>query len=102
MSSHERPDLTAFADLQLLVRNLAEELAGFRRRALQAETRLKEMDRVASSGGVSSARVVALEKENRQLRERLEAATTRVRAVLERVRFVRQQHGGAGPAAPDR
>lgn len=97
-SSSERPDLAAFAELQHLVRSLTEELAGFRRRALQAETRLKETERVTSSGGVSSARVVALEKENRVLRERLEAATTKVRAVLDRVRFVRQQHGGAGPA----
>ena len=42
MSDSVRPDRAAFAELERLVRNLGEELAFFRRRALEAERRLRE------------------------------------------------------------
>lgn len=105
----------AFAELEQLVRHLGEELSAFRRRALQAEARMKALEAelsdrqaaeeraaakaVAAAGAdalASHPRVTALETENADLRRRLEAATTRTRQVLDRVRFLRQQqaHGG--------
>ena len=92
-SGSARPEITAFRDLAQLVRHLEDELASFRRRALSAEARVKELE--ASSGGVSLD-AVALERENADLRLRLEGASTRTQQLLERVRFVRQQSAKAG------
>ena len=100
-----------FLELQRLVRALTEELATFRRRALQAEGRLRELEEAlaasdarvgdsdgrnsaaASAGGgvADAARLDALERENASLRARLDGATERTRELLERVRFLRQQ-----------
>ena len=43
MSDNVRPEITAFRELETLVGRLADELAGFRRRALVAEARVKEL-----------------------------------------------------------
>jgi len=84
----------AYRELERLVRLLGEELAGFRRRALQAESKLKSLD--AGGNGVAAApsaqRLAALERENTRLRTRLDTAAERTRQMLERVRFLRQQH----------
>ena len=95
MSDPARPELPAepaFRELEFLVRNLGEELATFRKRAHQAEARLKALG--ASPAGDASAeeRVSALETENEQLRARIEQASARTRVMLDRVRFLRQQH----------
>lgn len=83
-------------ELETLVHHLADELAGFRRRALLAESRLKEVE--GSEGGSASLelaqRIASLERENEHLHERLQAATSRARRMLERVRFLRQQAQG--------
>ena len=93
-SDSERPDIEAFQELQQLVRHLGDELASFRRRALGAEARVKALE--ASSGGrINPERMEKLEVENAVLRQRLESARTRTRQVLDRVRFLRQQHEGA-------
>jgi hypothetical protein len=86
------PAASAFRELEFLVRNLGEELATFRKRAHAAEARLKNLS--ASPAGDASAeeRVAALEAENARLRERLGKATDRTHAMLDRVRFLRQQH----------
>jgi hypothetical protein len=93
MSDNERPDQHAFDDLNTLVRHLADELAAFRRRALVAEARLKELE--AHEGGTANlqlaSRSAELESENERLRERLEAASGRARKMLERVKYLRQQ-----------
>jgi hypothetical protein len=97
VSDPARPDQAAFAELQQLIGLLAEELAAFRRRALAAEQKAKEL---ASTGdvptlfepGAAHERVAALEAENAMLRERLAKATDRTRAMLDRVKFLRQQH----------
>jgi predicted RNase H-like nuclease (RuvC/YqgF family) len=91
VSDSVRPE-KAFAELQTLVRHLGEELASFRRRAQQAEARVKEFDSKSSSGSVSPQRVQKLEKENAELSKKLNAARTRTRQMVERVRFLRQQH----------
>jgi len=87
--------MESFKELQQLVRHLGEELTSFRRRALQAEARMKSVD--GSSGGtkVTPERVERLELENAELRKRVETARARTRQVLERVRFLRQQHEAA-------
>ena len=100
-----QPDEAAFQELQYLVRNLVDELAGFRRRALAAEGRLRDMEPASSShngasGGSAapasaelSSRLSELEQENAVLRARLDSAAERTRRMLDRVRFLRQQHG---------
>ena len=103
MSDNVRPETVAFHELETLVRHLGDELASFRRRALMAEARLKEVD----GGGAQSlmdeqrtlaARCVTLEQENAALRSRLDSATTRATQMLDRVRFIRQQ-AQSGPDA---
>jgi hypothetical protein len=100
MSDSERPEITAFLELEQLVRHLADELAGFRRRALLAESRVRELESEEAEPDVReqramSERVSQLEEENSVLRSRLESATARTRQMLERVRFIRQQAQGA-------
>jgi hypothetical protein len=96
MSDSERPEIAAFRDLEQLVRHLGDELAGFRRRALVAESRLRDLETEERAPEVVQQRalderVTELEHENAVLRARLESATERTRQMLERVRFIRQQ-----------
>lgn len=92
MSDSVRPDVAALAALRQLIRHLGEELASFRRRALQAESRLRALEAHTERGGVSLERAQELENENAELRRRLDVATTRAQRMLDRVRFLRQQH----------
>ena len=89
----EPADVQAFGELEQLVRNLGEELSGMRKRAQAAEARLQA---IATKGGGGDAaaeeRVAQLEAENAQLRARLGEASERTGKVLDRVRFLRQQH----------
>ena len=93
MSDTEREGelVTAFDELEQVVRHLGDELASFRKRALTAEGRLKEMEGEQDGSPASSADVRRLERENARLRARLETSTARAREMLERVRFLRQQ-----------
>ena len=96
MSDSVRPETTAFAELEQLVKHLGDELASFRRRALQAEARLKTLESTGVKGVVSPERVQFLERENAGLTDRLDAARARTQQMIDRVRFLRQQHDGAG------
>jgi hypothetical protein len=82
--------------LEALVRNLGEELSTFRKRAQAAEARLKAIGAKGGGGADEHAgeRVALLEQENRRLKARLASASERTRKVLDRVRFLRQQHAG--------
>jgi hypothetical protein len=100
MSDSERPEALAFRELEQLVRHLGDELAGFRRRALVAEARVRELEVEGSQPGAREQRelgdqLTKLEHDNAVLRGRLEAATARTKAILDRVRFIRQQAQGA-------
>jgi len=100
MSDSERPEALAFRELEQLVRHLGDELAGFRRRALVAEARVRELEVEGSQPGVREQRelgdqLTKLEHDNAVLRGRLESATARTKAILDRVRFIRQQAQGA-------
>jgi hypothetical protein len=95
VSSPVRPDAEAFKELEALVRNLGEELAMFRKRAQAAEARLKGIATKGGGGDVhAEERVAQLEVENARLHERVNAAAARTRKMLDRVRFLRQQHNG--------
>ena len=98
MSDSARPEITAFTELEQLVHHLGDELASFRRRALQAEARLKSLESTGVKGVVSPERVQYLERENAGLTTRLEAARARTQQMIDRVRFLRQQHDGAAAA----
>ena len=94
MSDSARPEITAFTELEQLVHHLGDELASFRRRALQAEARLKSLESTGVKGVVSPERVQYLERENAGLTTRLDAARARTQQMIDRVRFLRQQHDG--------
>jgi predicted nucleic acid-binding Zn-ribbon protein len=86
-------DRAAFAELEGLVRGLGEELASFRKRAQTAEQRLQAIATRGGGGdGMAEERVQQLEVENAKLRQRLAEASERTGKVLDRVRFLRQQH----------
>jgi hypothetical protein len=95
VSDSARPETTAFTELEQLVHHLGDELASFRRRALQAEARLKSLESTGVKGVVSPERVQFLERENAGLTTRLDAARARTQQMIDRVRFLRQQHDGA-------
>jgi dynactin complex subunit len=100
--TYERPDLLALTELERVLQHMAEELAAWRRRSLKAEAELKEAQ---ASGGVvagselkeSRQRVIDLETENQALRQRIDAAKERLRALAARLSFL-EQHGGGNAA----
>ncbi|MDQ6610877.1 MAG: hypothetical protein M3Y64_00470 [Gemmatimonadota bacterium] len=79
-----RHDLAAFRELDTLVRNLSNRLADYRRRALLAESRLRELEqtadefRAAAAKGHDRAEVLAseLETANEALRVARDASAT--------------------------
>jgi recombinational DNA repair ATPase RecF len=83
----ERADLVALDQLEAVLRELGEEMATWRARALKAEP---------SRGGGSGGRSSELESENRQLRGRLEAARVRVQELVTRLAFLEEQSREAG------
>jgi Skp family chaperone for outer membrane proteins len=101
-STYQRPDQKALTDLDQLFHHVAEELAGWRRRTLKAEAELQE---ARAHGGVlagpelnqSRQRVIELEMENQALRQRIEGAKERLRALTSRLTFL-EQHGGGNAA----
>jgi len=92
-SNNEQAELEeAFTDLDKLVRHLGDELASFRRRALHAEARVKALESSPGATRTSPERIEKLERENADLKLRLEKARGKTRQMLDRVRFLRQQH----------
>lgn len=106
--------LVALGELRTLVHRLGEEVGAFRKRALQAETRVRELENQVATITAEAAREAALrearakasdqadravtperlaelERENADLRRRLDEAAGRVRQLLDRARFLRQQ-----------
>ena len=96
MADHALPENPRFAELSRLVRRLGEELAGYRKRALTAEARLRALEEEASDAAALPTRAAReLQKENVQLKQRLEAARIRTEKLLARMRFLQQQRDGA-------
>jgi uncharacterized protein YceH (UPF0502 family) len=110
MSDHARAELPGLRELEQLVRHLGDELAAFRRRALQAEARVRELESAPEPAAADpppranavaapdvatlEARIAELEAENAALESRLGAAADRTRQMMERVHFLRQQTQG--------
>ncbi|HVZ50256.1 MAG TPA: hypothetical protein VG916_15840 [Gemmatimonadaceae bacterium] len=89
----EPVDVQAYRELETLIRHLGEELAAFRKRAHAAESRLQAIATRGGGGdGRAEERVAQLEAENAALQSRLAEASARTGKVLERIRFLRQQH----------
>lgn len=95
-SPYARPDQSALAELEELVRHLTEELASWRRRSLRSEAELQELK---SRGGLLAGpelvqvrqRIVDLETENQELRRRIDAARGRVETLSTRLLFLEEQ-----------
>lgn len=100
-SDPARPESQAFKQLEQLVRNLGDELAAFRKRALTAEARVRSLEAAVADGGVEGGveRLRALEAENGELKARLGHAAQRTRQLAARVKFMRQQQGRAAPVS---
>lgn len=82
----DRPDVRdALDQLEAILRDVAEELAGWRTRAQKAETELK------SRGASPPVRNPELESENKALRQRVEGARTRVQDLVQRLTFLEEQ-----------
>ena len=90
MYDGERADLKAVDQLEAVLRELGEELATWRARALKAEPSR------GGGGGTGGGRTSELESENRQLRGRLEAARARVQELVTRLSFLEEQSREAG------
>ncbi len=89
----------AIDQLETILRDVAEELAGWRARALKAEGQLK-------GGTPPPAKHSDSDAENKVLRQRVEAARVRVHELLQRLTFLEEQarepvraNGGAAEAA---
>ncbi|MBI1967747.1 MAG: hypothetical protein HYS40_07140 [Gemmatimonadetes bacterium] len=89
----ERAEAQALDQLEAILRDVAEELAAWRARALKAETELKAAG--ARSGGTGGGRQEA-EAENKVLRQRVEAARVRVHDLLSRLTFLEEQARQSG------
>lgn len=101
MSANDRPELRAYRELETLVRHLGEELATFRRRAIAAEAQLRDAGHAPTGGRAASPGEQSsdLAAENEALRKRLAGAEERVRQMMDRVRFLRQQLQTQAPTA---
>ena len=115
----ERVDGQVLDQLESILRHVAEELAGWRARAVKAEADLKEVGARGGGGGGSAAKVdlevrgrmADLEQENKVLRQRVEAARVRVHDLLSRLTFLEEQarqgggngggSGGSGGSGAD-
>jgi hypothetical protein len=94
-SAGERPDLDALRELDDVLHHLTEELAGWRRRALSAESKVADAARFAEGDG-GAGRIEELEDANRGLERRLVTARTQVQEIIARLRFLEQQQGNGG------
>lgn len=91
--SGDRPPLDvrdAIDQLEAIVREVAEELAGWRSRAQKSEAELKSAPRSTAGAGNAAPRG-ELESENKALRQRMEGARTRVHDLMQRLSFLEEQ-----------
>ena len=98
----ERADGPVLDQLETILRHVAEELTGWRTRALKAEGELKESGARGGAGSVKAdldarGRLSDLEQENKTLRQRVEAARLRVHDLLSRLTFLEEQARDSGP-----
>lgn len=75
-----RPDTIAFRELDTLVRNLSDQLAGYRRRALSAESRTRELEQLVAERDGTLIEVRADAQRSNQARALLEAKVRELEA----------------------
>lgn len=87
-----RPEAAAFRELDTLVRNLSDQLAGFRRRALAAEARSRELEQILAGMNGKLDEVRQQAEDNQATRDAavvqartLEAQLMAARAEVQRV-----------------
>ena len=78
-----RPDTIAFRELDTLVRNLSDQLAGYRRRALSAESRSRELEQLVAERDGTLIEVRADGLRSTQARALLEAKVRELEAKAE-------------------
>jgi hypothetical protein len=95
-----RPDTIAFRELDTLVRNLSDQLAGYRRRALSAESRTRELEQVVAERDGTLIEVRADGLRSTQARALLEAKVRELeaKAELAKAEVVRVQSAFAAAA----
>jgi len=121
-SSGERLDAVALDQLESTIRHVAEELAGWRARALKSEAEARHGPGAGSAGSAVSAvpamgaqasgpaltiarpdpelrtRMAEMEAENRALRQRVEATRARLQDLMARLAFLEEQGREPGGA----
>lgn len=95
-----RPETIAFRELDSLVRNLSDQLAGYRRRALAAESRTRELEQVVAERDGTLIEVRADGLRSTQARALLEAKVRELEAKAEvaRAELLRAQAAFAAAA----
>jgi len=95
-----RPETIAFSELDTLVRNLSDQLAGYRRRALSAESRTRELEQVVAERDGTLIEVRADGLRSTQARALLEAKVRELEAKAEvaRAELLRAQAAFAAAA----
>lgn len=108
----ERADARALDQLETILRYVADELESWHGRALKTEAELREHQGHPKGAGSTRIdpeirnRVADLELENKQLRQRVEAARQRVGDLLGRLTFLEDQarepggNGGSRGSGP--
>ena len=96
-SPYARPDTAALAELERVLRHLTDELAGWRRRCLKAETELqsvKSQDGMVPGDQVHrvAGKMLDLEKENLDLRTRVDRARDMVARLQQRLAFLETEY----------
>lgn len=81
-----RPETAAFRELDTLVRHLSEQLAGYRRRALAAESRTRELEQAVAERDGTLIEVRAEGQRANQLRALLESKVRELEAKAELAR----------------
>ena len=102
VGERERADSRALDQLEAILRVVTEEVAGWRARALKAESDLKEARPRGGGGATSRADADVrtrgggdMESENKTLRLRVDAARARVGELLQRLTFLEEQANAA-------
>ncbi len=102
VGERERADSRALDQLEAILRVVTEEVAGWRARALKAESDLKEARPRGGGGATSRADAEVrtrgggdMESENKTLRLRVDAARARVGELLQRLTFLEEQANAA-------
>ena len=118
-SSGERLDAVALDQLESTIRHVAEELAGWRARALKSEAEARHGPGAGLAGSAVPAtgaqasgtaltiarpdpelrtRMAEMEAENRALRQRVEATRARLQDLMARLAFLEEQGREPGGA----